>query len=105
MKGLKRQDDSVPSFREVNELLENCGPATCESSRGTKYTVRAEVTAGRPTIIACPRTGEVRIHEDCWGHKLTCQKARAGGIYNGKPSIIDWFKENKSKCPGSQVSH
>ena len=93
MKGIKRQDDRVPSFREVYDALKNYGPATCVSSRGTKYIVRAEVFAGRPTIIGCPRTGDVRIHEDCWGQQLTCKHTRAGGIYNGAPSIYDWFNE------------
>jgi hypothetical protein len=83
-----------PAFNEVYECLKRYGPATCISPQGTKYTVRAEMTANRPTIIGCPRTGEVRIHEDCWGQQLTCQKTRAGGIYNGNPSIFDWFAEN-----------
>ena len=86
-----------PSFGEVYDCLKHYGPATCVSSRRTKYTVRAEITAGRPTIIACPRTGEVRIHEDCWAQPLTCQRSRAGGIYNGDPSIYDWFNEKAKK--------
>lgn len=86
-----------PSFGEVYYCLKRYGPATCVSSRRTKYTVRAEITAGRPTIIACPRTGEVRIHEDCWAQPLTCQRSRAGGIYNGDPSIYDWFNEKAKK--------
>ncbi len=99
MKEMKGQQKvNRPSFGEVYDCLKRYGPATCVSSRRTKYTVRAEITAGRPTIIACPRTGEVRIHEDCWGQPLTCQKTRAGGIYNGDPSIYDWFNE-KTKSP------
>ena len=93
MKVIKQYNQNVPSFKQVYDCLKRHGPATCVSSRGTKYVVRAEITAGRPTIIGSPRTGEVRIHEDCWGQQLTCQKTRAGGIYNGDPSIYDWFNE------------
>jgi hypothetical protein len=98
MKVIKDQKDNWPSFKQVYDCLRHYGPATCVSSRGTKYTVRAEITAGRPTIIGCPRTGEVRIHEDCWGQPLTCQRTRAGGIYNGDPSIFDWFNEKANKA-------
>lgn len=94
MKGIKDKEANRPSFKEVYDCLKRYGPAICVSSRGTKYTLRADITAGRQTIIGCPRTGEVRIHEDCWGEPLTCQKTRAGGIYNGVPSIFDWFYEN-----------
>src|SRR6266498_2659571 len=93
MNSNKRQDDNLPTFTQVYDCLKHHGSAMCVSSRKTKYLVRAEITAGRPTIIGCPRTGEVRIHEDCWGQQLTCQRTRAGGIYNGKPSIYDWFNE------------
>jgi hypothetical protein len=98
MKVTKDQKDNWPSFKQIYDCLRHYGPATCVSSRGTKYTVRAEITAGRPTIIGCPRTGEVRIHEDCWGQPLTCQRTRAGGIYNGDPSIFDWFNKKADKA-------
>lgn len=87
-----------PSFQEVYDCLKYHGPATCVSSKGTRYTIRAEITSGRATIIGCPRTGEIRIHEDCWGQKHTCQGTRAGGIYNGEPSIYDWYYETVSKA-------
>jgi hypothetical protein len=56
MKDIKDQKGDRPSFEEVYDCLKRYGPATCVSSRGTKYTIRAEITAGRPTIIGCPRT-------------------------------------------------
>lgn len=52
----------------------------------------AEVRGGRETIIARPRSGQVRIHPDCWGDDLTCQRTRAGGVFNGDPSIYDWYR-------------
>jgi len=73
MKDMNDRKCDRPSFEEVYNCLKRYGPAICVSSRGTKYTVRAEITAGRRTIIGCPRTGEVRIHEDCWAQPLTCQ--------------------------------
>ena len=33
----------------------------------------------------------MRIHEDCGGDDGTCQRTRAGDVYNGSPSIYDWF--------------
>ena len=62
MKGIENKEVNRPSFKEVYESLQLYGPATCVSTRETKYTVRAGITAGRKTIICCPRTGEVRIH-------------------------------------------
>ncbi len=51
----------------------------------------AEVRDGRRVIVARPRSSQVGVHEDCWGDDITCQRTRAGGIYNGAPSIYDWF--------------
>jgi hypothetical protein len=50
---------------------------------------------GRKTLVARPRSGQVRIHEDCWGDDLTCQRTRAGGVYNSSPSIYDWFARSR----------
>jgi hypothetical protein len=104
IKGFNPKIENPPSFQQMYESLKSYGPARCVSSRGTIYVVRAEITAGRPTIIGCPRTGEVRIHEDCWGEPLTCQWARAGGIYNGDPSIYDWFNEKHKESYVTQAA-
>jgi hypothetical protein len=81
-----------PSFDEVFNRLRTAGEASVTSSRGTEYRVSAVVARdGRRTLIARPQSGQVRIHEDCWGDDLTCQRTRAGGVYNGSPSIYDWF--------------
>lgn len=80
-----------PTFGEVFARLQAAGSATVVSSRGTTYTVTARVTDGRQVIIAKPASSQVSIHEDCWGDDITCQRTRAGGIYNGSPSIYDWF--------------
>lgn len=59
-----------------------------KSSRGTPYRVSAIVSRdGIRTLVARPRSGQVRIHEDCWGDDVTCQRTRAGGVYNGSPSM------------------
>ncbi|HUT76271.1 MAG TPA: hypothetical protein VM285_01200, partial [Polyangia bacterium] len=66
------------------------------SSRGTEYRVSAVVARnGRRTLIARPRSGQVRIHDDCWGDDVTCQRTRAGGVNNGSPSIYDWFARSR----------
>lgn len=82
-----------PTFDEAVACLLVNGPAEVVSSRGTSYTVTAEhERTGRRVIIARPGGGQVRIHEDCWGEDITCQRTRAGGVYNGSPSIWDWLK-------------
>ncbi len=84
-----------PTFDEVFARLQTAGPATLVSSRGTKYRVAAQVSSGTKLIVARPRSGQVRIHTDCWGDDVTCQGTRAGGIYHGAPSIFDWYESSK----------
>jgi len=83
-----------PTFDEVFGRLQEAGSATVISSRGTRYVVTAQVSKGTKVIVARPRSGQVRIHEDCWGDGVTCQRTRAGGIYNGDPSIFDWYESS-----------
>lgn len=84
---------TYPTFQEVYYCLVKHGPPRVVSSPGTSYEVCGELRNNQPTIVGYPRRGAVRIHEDCWGQNITCQKTRAGGIYNGNPSIYDWYKE------------
>jgi hypothetical protein len=88
-------DNSRPTFAQVFIRLQASGPARVVSSRGTEYQITADVRGGVETIIGRPRSGQVRIHADCWGHDLTCQRTRAGGIYNGAPSIYDWYRRGR----------
>jgi hypothetical protein len=83
-----------PTFQQVYDCLKKHGPARVTSSRGTSYEVHAEWRKNQPVIVGYPRTGEVRIHKDCWGQDITCQGTRAGGIFNGNPSIYDWYKKH-----------
>lgn len=76
-------------IKVYNKLLEK-GSGKAISSRGTEY--RIEARDGK--ILAFPKTGRVTICEKCWGKNSTCQRTRAGGIYNGKYSIYDWYKDN-----------
>jgi len=83
----------MPDFNEVYGLLYRKGSATVISSIGTKYTV----TAHNGKILAISEGGgRIYIHDDCWGNDKTCKGTRAGGIYNGSPSIFDWFAMNNS---------
>ena len=85
-----------PSFDEVFERVRRAGEVSVTSSRGTPYKVSAVVARDRRrTLVARPRSGQVRIHEDCWGDDLTCQRTRAGGVYNGSPSIYDWYARSR----------
>lgn len=81
------------TFGEAYACLLARGPAKVVSSRGTPYSVTAErEPTGRRVIIARPGGGQVRIHGDCWGEDITCHRTRAGGVYNGSPSIWDWLQ-------------
>jgi hypothetical protein len=79
----------MASFKEVYRALELTGPGRATSTRGTKY--RIEARNGQ--IVAFPRSGRVTIHSDCWLESTTCQGSRAGGIYNGPYSILDWYSD------------
>lgn len=81
-----------PSFAVVFACVRAMGGADAVSTRGTRYRITATVSRGREVLIARPRSGEVRIHQDCWGQDLTCQGTRAGGVINGSPSIYDWYE-------------
>ena len=88
-------------FQKVYDCLTQQGPAEVISSRGTTYKVKAGTITrgereGEKVIKAYPRSGCVYIHADCWGDNITCQKTRAGGVYNGEYSIYDWYLD---KCP------
>jgi hypothetical protein len=85
----------LPSFQEVYDCLCANEPATVTSTRGKRYSVYAELRRGQPVIVGYPRRGQVVVHKDCWGSDTTCQGTRAGGIFNGSPSIYDWFN---SRC-------
>ena len=87
-------DSPRPTFSQVFRRLQASGPARVVSTRGTEYRVSAETRGGVETIIGRPRSGQVRIHADCWGDDLTCQGTRAGGIFNGNPSIYDWYRHD-----------
>lgn len=80
-----------PTFSSVYELLLRKGPGRATSTRGTIY--RIEARDGK--ILAFPRSGRVTVHEDCWREDITCQGTRAGGIYNGPYSILDWYTQHR----------
>jgi hypothetical protein len=83
-----------PTFAQVFLRLQANGPAHVVSSTGTSYEVMAEtqIRGGRQVIVGRPGGGQVRVHEDCWGDDITCRGTRAGGIFNGSPSIYDWYR-------------
>jgi hypothetical protein len=78
-----------PAFKDVYRMLQIKGPGRATSSHGTQY--RIEARSGN--IVAFPRSGRVTIHSDCWLQTTTCQGTRAGGVYNGPYSILDWYAE------------
>lgn len=77
------------SFDEVWSCIRARGGFRTVSSRGTEYQVTAGESKGRRVLLARPRAGVIYVHEDCFGQDITCQKTRAGGIYNGNPSVWD----------------
>mgnify|MGYP001562667701 CR=1 len=82
----------MPTFAQVYNALLNFGIGRAISSRGTRY--RIEAINGN--IVAFPKAGRVTVHKDCWMSNTTCQGTRAGGIYNGQYTIIDWYHENNA---------
>jgi hypothetical protein len=84
-----------PAFDDVYSQLRNRRSATVVSGQGTVYVVTAEEEGdGRRVIVARPPSGQVRIHEDCWGEFLTCERTPAEDVYKGSPSITDWYRRN-----------
>jgi Family of unknown function (DUF6308) len=78
------------SFEDVWGCIQSRGTFVAVSTRGTEYRVTAETDrAGEEVLVARPRSGAVYIHANCFGHDITCQGTRAGGIYNGSPSVWD----------------
>lgn len=86
-----------PTFDQVYRCLQKHRLARVRSGRGTDYDVYPEHRRGGPAIVGYPRIGQVVVHEDCWGDNTTCQGTRAGGIFNGNPSIYDWYAKNCGK--------
>jgi len=82
---------TTPTFSEVYELLRLKGTGRAKSSRGTVYRIEAK----DGNIVAFPGSSRITVHADCWTHGKTCQGTRAGGIYNGPFSILDWYAENR----------
>ncbi|MGD0277194.1 MAG: hypothetical protein ABSB79_14275 [Syntrophales bacterium] len=91
-----------PTFDQVYNRLLLDGPAQITSSKYIKkkkgcaeYKVKAEIIGGVKTIVAYPIKGKICIHADCWRKKMTCGGSLTGGIFNGDPSIYDWYDD---KC-------
>jgi hypothetical protein len=92
------------TFEEAFRILSMKGPARVISSKGTEYTVEAKILEkgereGTRAIRAIRnkngRESYLYIHSDCWGKNITCQRTRAGGIYDGAPNIQSWLKDQK----------
>jgi hypothetical protein len=83
--------EANPSFAEVYTALQADGHANVVSTKDTKYRVTAGFVGNRRAIIAKPKSSQITIHEDCWNQAKTCAGTRAGGVYNGNPSIYDWY--------------
>lgn len=78
------------SFEDVWACVRSRGTFLAVSTRGTEYRVTAETNrAGLKVLVARPGSGAVHVHADCFGDNITCQGTRAGGIYNGSPSVWD----------------
>ena len=81
-----------PTFDEVWNRVHAAGEVHLVSSINTPYIVTARMSKGRRALICRPRSGQFYVHEDCFGDNLNCSGTRTGGIYNGSPSIWDWYR-------------
>ncbi len=102
----------MPTFEQIYQRLiflqQRNIPVHVVSTNNTTYSIEARLLNAGPNVgnrvIVCtieiteqgnitnnpkPR---IYIHEDCWANETTCGGTFAGGIYNGKPSIYDWFQ-------------
>jgi Family of unknown function (DUF6308) len=77
------------SFDDVWNCIHARGGMRVVSTRGTEYQVTAGESKGRRVLLGRPRSGTIYVHADCFGQDITCQGTRAGGIYNGSPSVWD----------------
>lgn len=77
-------------FEDIWTCIQSRGTFVAVSTRGTAYRVTAETNrAGQKVLVARPGSGAVYVHADCFGDDITCKGTRAGGIYNGSPSVWD----------------
>lgn len=78
------------SFDDLWACIRGRGTFRAVSTRATEYRVTAETNrAGQRVLVARPASGAVYVHADCFGQNITCKGTRAGGIYNGSPSVWD----------------
>jgi hypothetical protein len=104
----------MPSFDEMYNrlrfLMDRNIPIHVVSTSNTTYSIEARQlqsgnNAGELAIVCTIVVTEngiqpegqppkIYIHRDCWGSEITCGKTRAGGVYNGTPSIYNWFSNN-----------
>jgi hypothetical protein len=85
------------TFDNVWKLLENVGNGKCVSSTGAEYELVAKTSARDNTkrIIAKRNKIAIYIRKEDWGKSENKNGVRIGGIFNGKPSIFDWYSANK----------
>jgi hypothetical protein len=85
----------MPTFDQVYNLLQLKNPASITSSRKTHYSVVARLTNnGEKAIIATTdRNSTVYVYSDYWGEPKNRSGTRQGGIFNGDPSIYDWYNK------------
>jgi hypothetical protein len=85
------------SFDQAYRILQAKGPAQITSRKGTEYTVYAHIISknereGELSIRAVVLNKKgleqyIYVHADCWGAKETCQRTRAGGLYDTNLAI------------------
>ena len=88
------------TFNQVWELLnikEDGG--NCVSTKGAEYNLKARQSAKDSSKYIVASRGKIVIYirKDDWEQSQNKHGVRIGGIFNGKPSIFDWYNKNALK--------
>ena len=88
------------TFNEVWNLLNSTEKGgKCTSSKGAEYGLKAKQSSkdNSKYIVATRNKIVIYIRKEDWGKVQNKHGSRIGGIFNGNPSIYDWYNKNAPK--------
>lgn len=86
------------TFNQVWELLNNTeNGGICTSSKGAEYNLKAKQSKKDEAkyIVTSRNKIVIYIRAEDWEKSQNKHGVRIGGIFNGNPSIFDWYDKNK----------
>jgi hypothetical protein len=88
------------TFNQVWDLLNKTeNGCVCTSSKGSEYNLKAKQSKKDEAkyIVASRNRIVIYIHAEDWEKSQNKHGVRIGGIFNGNPSIFDWYDANAPK--------